>query len=293
MKPPAFDYVRAHDVAHAVSLLAAHGGHAIPLAGGQSLMPALNFRLASPAVLVDLNGIVELGACTVDADGSLVAGATTRHRHVETSAVVARGWPLLAHAMGSVAHVAIRNRGTIGGSLCHADPSAEWPALCMACDARLELQGPQAMRHVAAADFMQGLFTTAREADELLVRVRFPAWPSRRRWGFREVAPRRGDFAIAGTACTIDVDAGGTCTDARVVVFGVADGPVRATASEAALRGRRPDADAIRAAAGLAHDGLDARSDQHAGAAYRLELVRTLTARALDDALARAPAVPA
>jgi len=293
MKPPAFYYVRAHDVAHAVSLLAAHGGEATPLAGGQSLMPALNFRLAAPGVLVDLNGIVELGACSVDVDGALVAGATTRHRHVETSTIVARAWPLLANAMGSVAHVAIRHRGTIGGSLCHADPSAEWPALCLACDASIELQGPHGTRHMAAGDFMQGLFTTARAADELLVRVRFPTWPRGRRWGFRELARRRGDFAVAGTACTLDVDASGTCTDARVVVFGVADGPARATASEAELRGRRIDADAIRDAAELAVAGLEARSDPHASAAYRLELVRTLTARALDDALARAPAVPA
>ena len=287
MKPPAFDYVRAHDVAHAVSLLAEHGSDATPLAGGQSLVPALNFRLASPALLVDLNGIAELASCHVDPDGSLVAGATTRHRHVENSAAVARSWPLLAHAMGWVAHLAIRNRGTIGGSLCHADPSAEWPALCIACDARIELRGPRGTRELAAADFMQGLFTTAREADELLVRVRFPRWPRTRRWGFREVSRRRGDFAIAGTACTVDVDDAGTCTDARVVVFGVADGPVRATASETALRGRRFDPDAIREAADIAATGIDARSDPHADAAYRLELVRTLTMRALEDALGR------
>ncbi|HUP07896.1 MAG TPA: xanthine dehydrogenase family protein subunit M [Caldimonas sp.] len=285
MKPPAFDYVRAHDVAHAVSLLAAHGADATPLAGGQSLMPALNFRLASPALLVDLNAIGELSACAVDDDGSLLIGATARHRHVETSSTVARGWPLLAHAMGSVAHVAIRNRGTIGGSLCHADPSAEWPALCIACEAHIELRSARGTRDVAAADFMSGLFTTVRASDELLVRVRFPRWPATRRWGFREVARRRGDFAIAGTACTVDVDAAGACTDARVVVFGVADGPVRASASEAALRGRRPDAAAIRAAAVAALTGLEPRSDAHASSAYRLELVRTLTARALGDAL--------
>jgi len=288
MKPPAFDYVRARDVAHALEVLASHGDDAAPLAGGQSLMPALNFRLAAPGVLVDLNAIGELGICTLDADGSLVAGATARHRDFETRALVAQGWPLLAHAMGWVAHVAIRNRGTIGGSLCHADPSAEWPALCVACDATVELQGPRGTRRLAAADFAQGLFTTARAPDELLVRVRFPAWPRHRRWGFREVARRRGDFALAGIACTVDVDAG-VCTDARVIVFGVADGPVRAAHSEAALRGSRPDVATLRAAADAACDGLEPRSDPHAGRAWRLELVRTLTERALGDALGPAP----
>jgi len=289
MKPPAFDYVRAVDVAQAVSLLAAHGGDATPLAGGQSLIPALNFRLAAPTLLVDLNAIAALGAHAVEADGALMAGAMTRHRTFETSPLVARGWPLLAHAMGWVAHVAIRNRGTIGGSLCHADPSAEWPALCVACDAQVELQGPRGTRRVDGADFAQGLFTTARAPDELVTRVRFPAWPGGRRWGFREVARRRGDFAIAGVACVLDLDPRAACGDARVVVFGVGDGPLRVAAAEAALQGRRFDAVSIRAAAQAAHDAIDPRADQHASAAYRRELVRTLTERALGDALARDP----
>jgi len=288
VKPPAFDYVRARDVAHAVALLEAHGGDAVPLAGGQSLMPALNFRLAAPALLIDLNAIAPLGAHAIAADGALVAGAMTRHRTFETSSVVERGWPLLSHAMAWIAHVAIRNRGTIGGSLCHADPSAEWPALCLACDAEIALEGPGGRRLVKAADFAQGLFTTARAPDELLVEVRFPAWPPGRRWGFREVARRRGDFAVAGVACLLEMSAT-TCTRACIVAFGVADAPQRSPAAEAVLVGRDVDVSAIRTAAAAAHDEIDCRADPHAGVGWRRELVRTLTERTLADAMARQP----
>jgi carbon-monoxide dehydrogenase medium subunit len=292
VKPPAFDYARPRTLDEALALVAAHGGDATPLAGGQSLMPALNLRLAAPALLVDLNEVPELRAARVDSDGTLVAGALARHRWFETHPAVARGWPLLAHAMGFVAHLAIRNRGTVGGSLCHADPSAEWPALALACDAQVELHGPRGTRRVAAADFSQGLFSTARAADELLVRVRFPAAPAARRWGFREVARRRGDFAIAGVACRYDLAPDGRMHDPRVVLFGVGDAPLRAAAAEAVLRHARADAATRREAARAARAAVECRADPQASAAYRSELVGTLVERALDDAATRPVRAP-
>jgi len=285
LKPPVFDYVAAAGIDEALRLLEEHGDGARLLAGGQSLMPALNFRLAAPAVLIDLNTIPELARLEDSADGAVIAGAMTRHRTFETSPLIARRLPLVQHAMASVAHVAIRNRGTIGGSLCHADPSAEWPALCLACDAEMVLQSRRGTRHVGADRFSLGLFTTALEAGELLVQVAFPAWPATRRWGFQEVARRRGDFAIAGVACVVDIEDSGVCTNARIVVFGVADRPLLMPDAAAELTGRVPDADALRKAALGARSAVDCRSDHHASAEYRSELVQALTARALTQAL--------
>jgi carbon-monoxide dehydrogenase medium subunit len=287
MKPPPFDYFPAASVEGALALLGEHGASAKLLAGGQSLMPALNFRLAAPAALIDLNPIGGLSGVQVASDGRLVAGAMTRHRFFETSPLIQQRLPLIQHAMASVAHVAIRNRGTIGGSLCHADPSAEWPALCLACDAEMVLQSGTGMRRLKAEDFSLGLFTTALGATEILVQVIFPAWPGTRRWGFQEIARRHGDFAIVGVACVLDVDAGGICTDARIVVFGATDGPVLLPQAAAELTGRAPTDQHVRGAARCARDAIDCRSDQHASAEYRSELVQALTARAVNQALAR------
>ena len=285
MKPPPFDYLAPTRVDEALALLEAHGDDARLLAGGQSLMPALNFRLASPSVLIDLNTVPDLAGTELDSDGNLVAGAMTRHRRFETSELVAQRLPLLRHAMASVAHVAIRNRGTIGGSLCHADPSAEWPALCLACDATMLLQSRRGTRSLDADAFSQGLFSTALASDEMLVRVVFPAWPQGRRWGFQEVARRRGDFAIAGVACVLDVDAADACTHARIVAFGVGDRPLLLAEAAARLTGGVPDAAAVREAARSARAAADCRSDHHASAAYRGELLQALTARAIAQAL--------
>jgi aerobic carbon-monoxide dehydrogenase medium subunit len=285
MKPPIFDYFSPASVEEALTLLGEHGEGAKLLAGGQSLMPALNFRLAAPAVLIDLNPIGALGGVHVASDGRLVAGAMTRHRCFETSTLIQQRLPLVQHAMASVAHVAIRNRGTIGGSLCHADPAAEWPALCLACDAEMVLQSGTGLRRVKAGDFSRGLFTTALGGAEILVQVIFPAWPETRRWGFQELARRRGDFAIVGVACVLDVNAGGICTDARIVVFGATDIPVLLHEAAAELTGRSPTDNDVRRAARAARGAIDCRSDHHASAAYRSELVQALTARAVTQAL--------
>ena len=287
MKPPAFEYLAATTVEEALGLLDAHGDDARLLAGGQSLVPAMNFRLAAPSVLIDLNTVASLAGASVDGDGSLVAGAMTRHRFFETSELIDRGWPLLRHAMASVAHVAIRNRGTIGGSICHADPSAEWPALCLACDAAMVIRGRTGRRVVGAGEFSQGLFSTALQSGELLEQVVFPSWPANRRWGFQEIARRRGDFAIAGVVCLLDIEADGRCSAARIAVFGVADRPVLLDDAAGVLTGIVPDDRALRRAAERARGGVVCRSDHHASAEYRGELVQALTERALRQALAQ------
>lgn len=285
MKPPVFDYLAATSVDEALALLEAHSDGARLLAGGQSLMPALNFRLAAPTVLIDLNTVDALAGVEIAGDGRLIAGAMTRHRFFEISAAIQQRLPLVRHAMASVAHVAIRNRGTIGGSLCHADPSAEWPALCLACDAEMVLQSSGGTRRLQADSFSLGLFTTALAATELLVQVVFPAWPPTRRWGFQEVARRRGDFAIAGVACVLDVDANEVCKHARIVVFGVADRPVLLPQVAAELIGRRLRESDLQRAARCARGTVHCRSDHHASSEYRSELVQALTVRALSQAL--------
>lgn len=285
MKPPVFDYFSPASIGEALTLITEHGDGAKLLAGGQSLMPALNFRLAAPTALIDLNPIGALSGVQVASDERLVAGAMTRHRFFETSALIRQHLPLVQHAMASVAHVAIRNRGTIGGSLCHADPAAEWPALCLACDAEMVLQSGSGMRRIEAEDFSRGLFTTALGSAEILVQVVFPAWPGTRRWGFQEIARRHGDFALVGVACVLDVDAGGLCTDARIVVFGATDAPVLLREAAAELTGHSPADSHVRSAARCARGAIDCRSDQHASADYRSELVQALTARAIIQAL--------
>ena len=285
MKPPVFDYFSPGSVEDALTLLGEHGAGAKLLAGGQSLMPALNFRLAAPAALIDLNPIAALSGVHVAPDGRVLAGAMARHRFFETSPLIRQRLPLVRHAMASVAHVAIRNRGTIGGSLCHADPSAEWPALCLACDAQMVLQSGGGSRRMRAEDFALGLFTTALAANEILVQVVFPAWPATRCWGFQEIARRHGDFAIVGVACVLDVDTGGICAGARIVVFGATDIPVLLQAAAAELTGRAPTANHVCSAARCARGAIDCRSDHHASADYRSELVEALTARAITQAL--------
>lgn len=287
MKPPAFEYHCPASIEHVLALLGEHGDQAKLLAGGQSLMPALNFRLAAPSVLVDLNRIEALGGVRTASDGRLAAGAMTRHRFFETDASIGRHLPLVQHAMASVAHVAIRNRGTIGGSLCHADPSAEWPALCLACEAGMVIRGAGGLRRVRADDFSLGLFTTALAPEEILVEVDFPPWPEGRRWGFQEIARRHGDFAIVGVACVLDLDADGRCHHARIVVFGAADGPVLASDAANELMQRVPGASDSLRAARAARSAIDCRSDQHASAHYRSELIEVLTERAIAEALAR------
>ena len=268
-------------------MLAAHGGDARPLAGGQSLVPLLNFRLARPAVLVDLNRIEALARITVE-DGALRLGAMARQASVETDARVARGWPLLTEAIGHIAHPQIRNRGTVGGSLAHNDPAAELPAVMLALDAEMSAQGPQGQRTIAARDFFAGTMETALGADELLTEIAVPALPEGTGWGFQEAARRQGDFALVAVAILLrpsDDGAGGL--DARVVVTGTGDGPVRMRSAEAVLTERGTHGDACEAAGNAAAEACDAADDPHAPAWYRQKLVAALTRRACRDAAMR------
>ena len=285
MKPPPFAYECPRDVAEAVALLAAHGGDARPLAGGQSLVPLLNFRLARPAVLIDLNRIEALGRIKVE-DGALRIGAMARQAAVEADARAARGWPVLHEAIGHIAHSQIRNRGTIGGSLAHNDPAAELPAVMLALDAEMIAQGPAGVRTIQAGDFFAGTMETALAPDELLTEVRVPALPEGTGWGFQEAARRQGDFALVAVAVLLRPDGAGGI-DPRVVVTGTGDGPARMPHAETILAERGRAADACAAAADAAAEASEPADDPHAPAWYRQKLVAALTRRACREALVR------
>jgi carbon-monoxide dehydrogenase medium subunit len=287
VKPAPFEYFRARTVEEAIDLLAEHGPDAKPLAGGQSLLPAMNFRLATPAVLVDLNETDGLSNVTAQDDG-LHLGGMTRHRTLEQSDTVAREAPLVTAAMPFVAHPAIRTRGTLGGSLAHADPAAELPAVMLALDAVFTVRNREGSRTVRAADFFTGLFTTTLQAGELLTDVLIPRRPPRSAYAFQEIARRHGDYALAGAAAAVAVDERGRCTSARVALLSVADRPVLAEHVRRALEGKQPTAEAIydAAAAAAAHD-IDPPGDIHASSAYRRHLAAVLMRRVLDSAFIR------
>lgn len=284
MKAPRFDYVVPRTIPEALSLLEHGAETAKLLAGGQSLVPALNLRLAAPSLLIDLGRISEMRALQRRADGSVIAGAMARHRDFELNPLVRRSLPLVHATMPSVAHVQIRNRGTIGGSLSHADPSAEWPALSVACGATLTLRSAKATRRVAAEDFNLGLYATVLHPDEMLTEIVFPPWPANRRWGFQEVSRRQGDFAIVGVVCVIDMDELGRASAARIVVFGASDRAIPVREAADVLVGRVPSNNVIREAARVVGATVPTRSDIHASAAYRTTLVEVLSRRALQQA---------
>lgn len=287
MKPAPFEYHRPGSVEEALELLTRHGWEAKLLAGGQSLIPAMNFRLAQPGVLIDLNNIPGLDG--IRADGALRLGAMVRQHAAERSQEVARLAPLVAEALPHVAHPQIRNRGTIGGSLAHADPAAELPAVMVALGATFSLQSPTGTREVRAEDFYTGLFGTALEPEEMLVEIEVPATPPRTGWAFQEVSRRHGDFALAGIAVQAAVDEQGRCTAPRIVLFGVGDAPVQAREAAALLEGELPTPEAIRAAAeAAATRDVDPPADIHASADYRRSLVEVLVRRTLPKALERA-----
>ena len=287
MKPPVFEYHRPGSVDEALALLERHGGDAKPLAGGQSLVPAMNFRLAQPAVLVDLNGLDALAGIAA-VDGGLRIGAMTRHRAVEKSALVAERAPLLAETMPFIAHPQIRSRGTVGGSLAHADPAAELPAVMVALEATLLLKSRAAERQIAAGQFFTGFFATALEPGELVVAIELPPAAPQTGWAFEEVARRHGDYALVGVAALVTLDGKGRCAKARIALLSVGEGPQLATKAAAALAGQEPAAAAIRAAAEAVNEEIDPPSDIHASAPYRRQLARVLTRRALERAVARA-----
>jgi CO/xanthine dehydrogenase FAD-binding subunit len=289
MKPPVFEYQRPETLDEALSLLAERAD-AKPLAGGQSLIPAMNFRLAAPAILVDLGRLSGLRGVTASDAGGLRLGAMTTHAMVETSGLVAARAPLLAETLPFIAHPQIRNRGTVGGSLAHADPAAELPAVMLALRATLVLRTLSGERQVQASEFFTGLFATALEPGELLTAVLLPA-PARSGWAFEELARRHGDYALVGVAAVLSLDAAGNCADVRIALLSVGDGPVLAVRAMAALLGQAPTAEAIGAAAELAAgEDIDPPSDIHASAAYRRQLTRVLVRRGLLRAVERARA---
>ncbi|MBN9052156.1 MAG: xanthine dehydrogenase family protein subunit M [Rhizobiales bacterium] len=284
MKPAPFDYLRVHSIDEAIAALAEHDD-AVILAGGQSLVPMLNFRLASPGLLIDINRISDLARIGVTPDG-LTLGALVRWHELESSTVVARHNPLLQYAVRHIAHYQIRNRGTVGGSSAHADPAAEFPAVALACDAIFSLRSARGTRTVTAADFFRGALETALEPGEMLVAIQFPAWPVRRGWGFEEFARRAGDFALAGAIVLLDYDADGVCADASLVSFGAGDRALRLTRAEECLRGIRLTVGALTEAARIAAEDCEPKSDMHAPAEYRSALLETLMLRALNAAAA-------
>jgi CO/xanthine dehydrogenase FAD-binding subunit len=288
VKPAAFVFHRAHSLDEALALLHAHPD-AKPLAGGQSLIPAMNFRLAQPTALVDLNGVAELAGITATPEGGLRIGGMTRHLAVERSDLVRQRAPLLFETMPHVAHPQIRSRGTLGGSLAHADPSAELPAVMIALEARFVLRSRAAERRVGATEFFTGLFSTALTPGELLTAVEIPARRARAGSAFQEVARRHGDYALAGVAAELALDASGHVAACRLALLSVGDSPVL-TAASASLIGQEPTADAILATSEAVRKEVDPPADIHADAAYRRQLAAVLTRRALTLAVERARA---
>lgn len=289
MKPPVFEYHRPATLDEAIALLAQHGSDAKPLAGGQSLIPAMNFRLARPAILIDLNGVSELSFIQPANGKGLRIGAMARQRAVERSSAVAKAAPLLHETMPFIAHPQIRNRGTVGGSIAHADPAAELPAVAVALNAQCKVVSRRGSRTIAAGEFYTGLFSTALAPDELLVEIVFPAAGPGNGWAFMEVARRHGDYALVGVAAAVTMDGQGRCREARIGLLSVGDGPVLAAEAARSLIGQQPSPEAIRAAADTAASrDVDPSGDIHASAAYRRHLVAVLVRRALSRAFERA-----
>ena len=296
MKPAPFEYYQPRSLDEAISALAKGGPDAKPLAGGQSLIPAMNFRLARPAVLVDLNRVAELdyvrdtdGQTGGRVDGYVHLGAMTRQSVAENNALIGRMAPLLKETMPFIAHPQIRNRGTIGGSLSHADPAAELPSVMVALDATFELRGPKGTRKVTAVDFYTGLFVTALQPGELLVDIAISPPKPKTGWAFLEVSRRHGDYALAGAAVVVTLDEKGKCREARIALVSVGDVPMLAKKAIKALVGEKPTADVIKEAAEAAGTkDCDPPGDIHASVAYRRQLATVLTRRALTRAVDRA-----
>jgi carbon-monoxide dehydrogenase medium subunit len=285
VKPTAFEYHPATTSEEATALLAEHGGDAKVIAGGQSLVPLLALRLARVDHLVDINGVDSLTGIRVD--GGLRIGAITRHRAAEKSPLVIEHAPLLSAALQQVGHVAIRNRGTIGGSLAHADPAAELPAALLALDGQVVARSDKSTRNIQASEMFTGFLSTSLEPEELLTEIVLPPWNPRAGWSVQEFARRSGDFAIAGVLSVLSVNGSGRVDDARIALIGVASTPVRATAAEQALMAQAPGDELWSEAAERSVEGLDPPSDLHGSAAYRRQLTRTLVRRSLHEAASR------
>jgi aerobic carbon-monoxide dehydrogenase medium subunit len=285
MKPPPFSYHDPKTVAEVIGLLSSLDNTKL-LAGGQSLMPMLNFRYVQPDHIIDLNRVEGLSYIRETADGMEV-GAMTRQRDLEFSALVEKRFPLIHESVRSIGHRQTRNRGTIGGSLCHLDPSAELVSCAMTLDAVVMVEGPSGCREIAFKDFPAGYLTPAIELNEVLTAIRVPSWPAGHGYAFEEFARRHGDFAIVSAAVLVLVDAAGRIARAAVTLGGMGTAPVRAGELEAALTGRVPDADFLRQACEICR-GFEALDDVHAPASYRQHLATVNSRRALEKAYARA-----
>jgi CO/xanthine dehydrogenase FAD-binding subunit len=289
VKPAPFDYLAPDTLDEALAAMRQHGYDAKLLAGGQSLIPLLNFRLASPTVLVDLNRLGELDFVRPTETGGLSIGAMTRQSRLGTEPLIGERAPLLREAVPFIAHPQIRNRGTLGGTLAHADPAAELPVVALALDARLRLRSDSGERWVAARDFFVGLLTTALEPHEILVEIEIPAPPPRCGWSFHEIARRHGDYALAGLTAQVVLDRQGRCSAARLVYLSAGDGPVDATAAVEPLLGQLPDDTLLREVSQrAATDEVEPAGDIHASAEFKRHLCQVLTRRALATAFERA-----
>ena len=284
MKLPPFEYACPTTVSEAVALLASHDGDAKPLAGGQSLVPMLAFRVASPSLLVDLRKLAELKQIKI-ADDGVTLGAMVRWRQILDDVRLRTAHPLLVAAVEHVAHYQIRNRGTVGGSIAHADPAAEMPGIVTTCAAKITVVGKSGTRVIDAGNFFQGPLMTALNGDEIITEIRLPAWPAKRRFGFQEFARRRGDFALAAAMLFYDED-GGKVKDAHVGAIGIADRPLRLSAVEQVLNGNAIDEATIAKAEAAASASVDPDDDIHASGAYRKALVGVMVERALRSAAA-------
>ncbi len=285
MKPAWFDYHAPRTLAEALRILDEAGADGRVLAGGQSLMPMLNFRLAGPAVIVDINKVEDLGGLEAGTD-ALKVGAQVRHAEFLRSPEVRAGWPLIHEATTQVAHMAIRNRGTVCGSICHNDPAAEQPSVLVTLDGVVEIASSQGRRELPAAQFLTGMLSNALQPGEMVVGVRYPRPAPGTSTGFVEFARRLGDFAMAGAAAALTMQ-GGTCEAARLTIVGMGKGPFRAEAAETLLRGRAIDATSIAEAVAKVKATVDPAADVHASAAYRRHLAGVMAQRALETAAAR------
>jgi carbon-monoxide dehydrogenase medium subunit len=289
MKPPPFEYYNPQSLDEALSHLAEHGYDAKILAGGQSLVPMLNFRLAQPAILVDLNNIPDLAFIQDGSSGGVRIGAMTRHAQVERDPIIADRAPLIHETMPMIATTQIRSRGTFGGSIAHADPSAELVTISVALEGQFRVKASSGEREVPAADFFLGMFTTQLEPEEILVEASFPALPPRTGWAIKEIARRPHDFALVGVAAVVSLHGDDRIQNSRIVFLSVGDGPVVAKKAGETLRDQLPSAELLRAAAETAAaEDIDPSNDIHASSEYRRHLAKVLTRQALETAIERA-----
>ena len=289
MKPAPFEYYAPNTIEEALSLLAQHGYDAKPLAGGQSLIPMMNFRLAQPAILVDLNNIKELAYIKADGNGGVSIGAMTRHKTTGSDQTIANQVPLVHEAIPSIGTPQVRTRGTFGGSISHADPSAELVAISVALNGRFKVRSQSGERWVPAGEFFVGSFTSVLEPQEMLVEINLPKRVPGMGWSLKEVARRHNDFALMGLAAVIKLDKNGSCEDVKLVLMSAGDRPMLAEQAALILKGQKLNADLFREAAEKAAEAdIDPGSDIHATAEFRRHLARVLTVRALDEATQRA-----